>query len=106
MFIIEYKKKSNEVKENLVKILEGKFNEIIEDPELIIWTNEKDYTNFKFSVGDFIKANAQDGTVLKVLDEMLFLEYKDINGKVYKNGWLWTWSSIDLLKLHLKNDKV
>ena len=30
MFIIECKKKSNEVKDNLIKILEGKFNE---DPE-------------------------------------------------------------------------
>ena len=106
MFVIEYKKKSNEVKENLIKILEGKFNEIIEDPEQVIWTNEKDYTNFKFSVGDFIKANSQDGTVLKVLDEMLFMEYKDLNGKVYKNSWLWTWSSIDLLKLHLKSENV
>ena len=101
MFIIEYKKKSNQVKDNLIKILEGKFDEVIEDPEQIIWTNEKDYTNFKFSVGDFIKANA-----IKVLDEMLFLYYKDNNGKIIKSGWLYTWSSIDLLKLHLKNDNV
>ena len=106
MFIIEYKKKSNQVKDNLIKILEGKFDEVIEDPEQIIWTNEKDYTNFKFSVGDFIKANAQDGNVIKVLDEMLFLYYKDNNGKIIKSGWLYTWSSIDLLKLHLKNDNV
>ena len=86
MFIIENKKKLNEVKDNLIKILEGKFNE---DHKQIIWTNEKDYTNFKFSVGDFIKSNAQDGNVIKVLDEMLY--YKDNN---------------DLLKLYLKNDNV
>ena len=55
MFIIEYKKKSNQVKDNLIKILEGKFDEVIEDPEQIIWTNEKDYTNFKFSVGIVFK---------------------------------------------------
>ena len=30
MFIIEYKKKLNEVKDNLIKILEGKFNEDLE----------------------------------------------------------------------------
>ena len=83
MFIIEYKKKSNQVKDNLSKILEGKFDEVIEDPEQIIWTNEKDYTNFKFSLGDFIKANAQDGNVVKVFEWFFCVVYWFVKGDFY-----------------------
>ena len=46
MFKLEFKKKTNETKENLVKILNGKFKSIIIDPELEIHTDGNDYTNY------------------------------------------------------------
>ena len=79
MFKLEFKKKTNELKDNLVKILSGKFKEVVEDPELEIFTDGNDYTNYKFSAGDILKVNLKEGSVLKVLDEMIFMEF--IEGK-------------------------
>ena len=52
----------------------GKFKSIIIDPELEIHTDGNDYTNYKFSEGDILKVNLKEGKVIKVLDEMLYME--------------------------------
>ena len=102
MFKLEFKKKTNEIKDNLVKILNGKFKEVIEDPELEIFTDGNDYTNYKFSVGDILRVNLKEGTVIKVLDEMLFMQY--IDGKKVINKWVWTSTSLKIIKMHKKED--
>ena len=102
MFKLEFKKKTNEIKDNLVKILNGKFKEVIEDPELEIFTDGNDYTNYKFSVGDILRVNLKEGTVIKVLDEMLFMQY--IEGKKVINKWVWTSTSLKIIKMHKKED--
>ena len=102
MFKLEFKKKTNEIKENLVKILNGKFKEVVEDPELEIFTDGNDYTNYKFSVGDILRVNLKEGTVIKVLDEMLFMQY--IDGKKVTNKWVWTSTSLKIIKMHKKED--
>ena len=56
MFKLDFKKKTNETRENLVKILNGKFKDIVIEPEIEIYTNGKDYTNHKFSEGIFLKS--------------------------------------------------
>jgi hypothetical protein len=104
MFKLEFKKKTNETKENLIKILSGKFGEIIEDPEIEIFTDGNDYTNYKFSVGDILKVNLKEGTVIKVLDEMLLIEY--IEGKKIIQKWIWTSTSLKIIKMHKKEDDL
>jgi hypothetical protein len=103
MFKLEFKKKTNEIKDNLVKILSGKFNEVIEDSDLEIFTDGNDYTNYKFSVGDILKVNLREGTVIKVLDEMLFMKFTE--GKKVWNKWVWTSTSLKIIKMHKKDDK-
>ena len=103
MFKLEFKKKTNEIKDNLVKILSGKFNEVIEDSDLEIFTDGNDYTNYKFSVGDILKVNLREGTVIKVLDEMLFMKFTE--GKKVWNKWVWTSTSLKIIKMHKKGDK-
>ena len=102
MFKLEFKKKTNELKDNLVKILSGKFKEVVEDPELEIYTDGNDYTNYKFSVGDILKINLKEGTVLKVLDEMIYIQF--IEGKKVTKKWLFTSTSLKILKMHKKED--
>ena len=101
MFKLEFKKKTNEVKDNLVKILSGKFKDIIEDPELEIYTNGNDYTNYKFSVGDILNSNLKEGVVEKVLDEMIFIKINE--GKKIRKKWIWTSTSIKIIKMHKKD---
>ena len=103
MFKLEFKKKTNEVKDNLVKILSGKFKDIIEDPELEIYTNGNDYTNYKFSVGDILNSNLKEGVVEKVLDEMIFIKINE--GKKIRKKWIWTSTSIKIIKMHKKENK-
>ena len=102
MFKLEFKKKTNEVRENLIKILNGKFQDIISDPELEIHTDGNDYTNYKFSEGDILRVNLKEGKVIKVLDEMLFMEY--IEGKKKVRKWVWTSTSLKIVKMHKKED--
>ena len=102
MFKLEFKKKTNEVRENLIKILNGKFQDIISDPELEIHTDGNDYTNYKFSEGDILRVNLKEGKVIKVLDEMLFMEY--IEGKKKVRNWVWTSTSLKIVKMHKKED--
>ena len=102
MFKLESKKKTNEIKDNLVKILSGKFKDVIEDPDLEIYTNGNDYTNYKFSVGDILNANLKDGVVAKVLDEMIFMKFTE--GKKVWKKWIWTSTSLKIIKLHKKED--
>jgi hypothetical protein len=103
MFKLEFKKKTNEIKENLVKILSGKFKDIIEDPDLEIYTDGNDYTNYKFSVGDILKANLKEGVVAKVLDEMIFMKFTE--GKKVSHKWIWTFTSLKIIKMHKKEDE-
>ena len=103
MFKLEFKKKTNEIKENLVKILSGKFKDVIEDPELEIYTDGNDYTNYKFSVGDILKANLKEGVVAKVLDEMIFMKFTE--GKKITQKWIWTDTSLKIIKMHKKEDE-
>jgi hypothetical protein len=86
----------------LVKILSGKFKEVIEDPELEIFTDGNDYTNYKFSVGDILKVNLKEGNVLKVLDEMIYMQF--IEGKKVSQKWVMTSTSLKIIKLHKKED--
>ena len=102
MFKLEHKKKTNELKDNLVKILSGKFKEVIEDPELEIYTDKNDYTNYKFSVGDILKVNLKEGTVIKVLDEMIYMQF--IEGKKVSKKWNLTSTSLKIIKMHKKED--
>ena len=103
MFKLEFKKKTNEIKENLVKILSGKFKDVIENPELEIYTDGNDYTNYKFSVGDILKANLKEGVVAKVLDEMIFMKFTE--GKKITQKWIWTDTSLKIIKMHKKEDE-
>ena len=102
MFKLEFKKKTNETKDNLVKILNGKFKDIIIDPELEIYTDGNDYTNYKFSEGDILKVNLKEGKVIKVLDEMLFMEFDE--GKKKNRKWIWTSTSLKIVYTHKKED--
>ena len=102
MFKLEFKKKTNETKENLVKILNGKFKEIVDDPELEIYTDGNDYTNYKFSEGDILKVNLKEGKIIKVLDEMIYMFYDD--GKKKSKKWAWTSTSLKIIKMHKKED--
>ena len=102
MFKLEFKKKTNETKDNLVKILNGKFKDIIIDPELEIYTDGNDYTNYKFSEGDILKVNLKEGKVIKVLDEMLFMEFDE--GKKKNRKWIWTSTSLKIVYTHKKKD--
>ena len=102
MFKLEFKKKTNETKDNLVKILNGKFKDIIIDPELEIYTDGNDYTNYKFSEGDILKVNLKEGKVIKVLDEMLFMEFDE--GKKKNRKWIWTSTSLKIIYTHKKED--
>ena len=103
MFKLEFKKKTNETKENLVKILNGKFKSIIIDPELEIHTDGNDYTNYKFSEGDILKVNLKEGKVIKVLDEMLYMEFDE--GKKKNRKWIWTSTSLKIIHMHKKEDE-
>ena len=103
MFKLEFKKKTNETKENLVKILNGKFKSIIIDPELEIHTDGNDYTNYKFSEGDILKVNLKEGKVIKVLDEMLYMEFYE--GKKKNRKWIWTSTSLKIIHMHKKEDE-
>ena len=102
MFKLEFKKKTSETKDNLVKILNGKFNEIIDDPELEIFTDGNDYTNYKFSEGDILKVNLKEGKIIKVLDEMIYMLYDE--GKKKSKKWVWTSTSLKIIKMHKKQD--
>ena len=102
MFKLEFKKKTNEVRENLIKILNGKFKDIISDPELEIHTDGNDYTNYKFSEGDILKVNLKEGKVIKVLDEMVFMEFNE--GKKKYKKWIWTSTSLKIIHMHKKED--
>ena len=104
IFKSEFRKKTSESRENLIKILSGKFNEVIEDPEIEIYTDRNDYTNYKFSVGDILKINLKEGTVIKVLDEMIYVQF--IEGKKVSKKWIWTNTSLKLVNMHkLENNK-
>ena len=103
MFKLESKKKSLETKENLVKILNGKFKDIIVDPEVEIHTDGNDYTNYKFSEGDILKVELKEGKVLKVLDEMVFMEFNE--GKKKYKKWIWTSTSLKIIHMHKKEDE-
>ena len=104
IFKSEFRKKTNESRENLIKILSGKFNEVIEDPEIEIYTDRNDYTNYKFSVGDILKINLKEGTVIKVLDEMIYVQF--VEGKKVSKKWIWTNTSLKLVNMHkLENNK-
>ena len=102
MFKLEFKKKTNELKDNLVKLLSGKFKEVVEDPELEIFTDGNDYTNYKFSVGDILKVNLKEGIVQKVLDEMIYMQF--IEGKKVSKKWIMTSTSLKIIKMHKKED--
>jgi len=102
MFKLEFKKKTNILRENLVKILNGKFDDIIEEQDLEIYTDVNDYTNYKFSRGDILKTNLKEGTIEKVLDEMLLMKFME--GKKVYNKWIWTSASIKIILLHRKED--
>ena len=104
IFKSEFRKKTSESRENLIKILSGKFNEVIEDPEIEIYTDRNDYTNYKFSVGDILKINLKEGTVIKVLDEMIYVQF--VEGKKVSKKWIWTNTSLKLVNMHkLENNK-
>ena len=103
MFKLDFKKKTNETKENLVKILNGKFKDIISDPELEIYTDGNDYTNYKFSEGDLLRTNLKEGKVIKVLDEMVLMSFNE--GKKIINKWIWTSTSLKIIKAHKKEDE-
>ena len=103
MFKLEFKKKTNETRENLIKILNGKFNEVKIDPELEIYTDGNDYTNYKFSEEDILKVNLREGKVLKVLDEMLLMEFDE--GKKKNRKWVWTSTSLKIINMHKKESE-
>ena len=103
MFKLDFKKKTNEAKENLVKILNGKFKDIIIDPEIEIYTDGNDYTNYKFSEGDILKVELKEGKVIKVLDEMVYMIFDEGKKKIKK--WIWTSTSLKIVKMHKKEDE-
>ena len=106
IFIVNCQNKTKEIKDNLKKIISGKFNEIIDDEDLLIYTNEKDYTNFKFSENDLIKYNGKNYIIIKVLDEMILIQENEKDNKNTNESqiqkWIKTNSSIDLVELHKK----
>ena len=103
MFKLDFKKKTNESKENLVKILNGKFKDIVIDPEIEIYTDGNDYTNYKFSEGDILKVELKEGKVIKVLDEMVYMIFNEGKKKIKK--WIWTSTSLKIVKMHKKEDE-
>ena len=103
MFKLDFKKKTNETRENLVKILNGKFKDIVIDPEIEIYTNGNDYTNYKFSEGDILKVDLKEGKVIKVLDEMIYMVFDEGKKKIKK--WIWTTTSLKVVKMRKKIDE-
>ena len=103
MFKLDFKKKTNETRENLVKILNGKFKDIVIDPEIEIYTNGNDYTNYKFSEGDILKVDLKEGKVIKVLDEMIYMVFEEGKKKIKK--WIWTTTSLKVVKMRKKIDE-
>ena len=73
------------------------------DPEIEIYTDGNDYTNYKFSEGDILKVELKEGKVIKVLDEMVYMIFNEGKKKIKK--WIWTSTSLKIVKMHKKEDE-
>ena len=70
----------------------------IDDSKFDIYNDGNDYIDCKFSVGDVLEVNLKKCTVLKVLDEMLYVQFNE--EKKFCKKWIWTDSSLKLVTLY------
>jgi len=49
-----------------------------------------------------LKVNLKEGKIIKVLDEMIYMLYDE--GKKKSKKWVWTSTSLKIIKMHKKQD--